>query len=144
MELIRIEKDGRPAEAIDEVSEYAQGVIGATTGLYETVGFEPPWVAYLAVDHGVCVGTCAFKSPPREGVVEIAYHTFPGHEGKGVATSMAALLTAKGRAVDGITVTARTLPEESASTTILAKLGFDNVGEVEDPEDGTVWEWRLP
>ena len=39
---------------------------------------------------------------------------------------------------------AQTLPEESASTSILKKLGFVNRGTVSHPEDGDVREWKLP
>jgi len=37
----------------------------------------------------------------------------------------------------------QTLPEESASTTVLRKLGFQLVAELEYPEDGKVREWWL-
>jgi [ribosomal protein S5]-alanine N-acetyltransferase len=40
-------------------------------------------------------------------------------------------------------VAAQTLPEESASTSVLKKLGFRLVGQVEHPEDMPVWEWQL-
>ncbi len=40
-----------------------------------------------------------------------------------------------------ISIRAQTLPEKSASTAILGKLGFRFEGAVEHPEDGTVWEW---
>ncbi|MEW9670062.1 hypothetical protein [Ammoniphilus sp. 3BR4] len=40
-------------------------------------------------------------------------------------------------------VTARTLPEQNASKSILRKNGFDLQGVVLDDEDGEVWEWLL-
>lgn len=42
-----------------------------------------------------------------------------------------------------IELTAQTLPEPNASNAILRKLGFQFLGPVEVPEDGTVWVWRL-
>jgi RimJ/RimL family protein N-acetyltransferase len=39
-------------------------------------------------------------------------------------------------------VRAHTLPEENASTRVLAKCGFRQVGEMVDPEDGLVWRWE--
>jgi RimJ/RimL family protein N-acetyltransferase len=42
-----------------------------------------------------------------------------------------------------VTVAAQTLPEENASTSVLKKLRFRLVGNVEHPEDGPVWEWQL-
>ncbi|MCB0165415.1 MAG: GNAT family N-acetyltransferase [Anaerolineae bacterium] len=92
---------------------------------------------------GCCVGTCGFKSPPENNRVEIAYFTFPDYEGKGIATQMArALVTIAVEADLRIDVAAQTLPVDSASTTILRKLGFENTGTVIHPEDGAVWEWR--
>lgn len=43
-----------------------------------------------------------------------------------------------------VLIAAQTLPQESASTTILRRLGFALVGTVDHPEDGPVWEWQLP
>jgi hypothetical protein len=43
-------------------------------------GAASPWTRYLAVDrsHQIIIGTCGFTAPPdAEGVVEIAYFTFP-------------------------------------------------------------------
>ncbi len=39
-------------------------------------------------------------------------------------------------------IRAHTLPEPSASTAVLTKAGFERIGTVEDPEDGTVWRWE--
>jgi RimJ/RimL family protein N-acetyltransferase len=40
-------------------------------------------------------------------------------------------------------IIAHTLPETSASTRVLEKVGMTYVGEVIDPEDGRVWRWEL-
>jgi RimJ/RimL family protein N-acetyltransferase len=91
------------------------------------------------------VGTCAFKSRPVDGRAEIAYFTLPAFEGQGVATGMARLLIQIAlQAEPGVQVIARTLPEPNASNHLLGKLGFQFAGAVQDPEDGTVWEWHLP
>jgi ribosomal-protein-alanine N-acetyltransferase len=53
-------------------------------------------------------------------------------------------LVALAEAVDNSpVVTAQTLPKESASTRILAQLGFTNIGTVQHEQDGPVWEWVL-
>jgi RimJ/RimL family protein N-acetyltransferase len=44
---------------------------------------------YLVLENDTIVGTYAFRSPPRNGEVEIAYFTFPEFEGRGFATEMA-------------------------------------------------------
>ncbi|HYF42542.1 MAG TPA: GNAT family N-acetyltransferase [Ramlibacter sp.] len=108
-------------------------------------GREPPWPwsGYLAQEDGDFVGTCAFKAPPQEGGVEIAYFSFPGHQGRGLATRMARALVELAQQHGAAFVRAQTLPEENASTSLLKKLGFRLEGPVEHPTDGTVWEWRL-
>jgi RimJ/RimL family protein N-acetyltransferase len=112
--------------------------------MYRATGFEPPWIGYLAVTERQAVGTCAFKTAPAEGCVEIAYFTFPAYEGRGIATAMARRLVelARGRQPD-IVVTAQTLPERNASNAILEKLDFRLAGMATDADAGDVWEWRL-
>jgi len=125
--------------------EIAVDVCEATTAHYANVGFELPWVCYLALTSASVVGTCGFKGPPRDGRVEIAYFTFPGFEGQGIATAMAAELIAVARkAQPAIQIAAQTLPQRNASHRILEKLGFTPVGLMDHPEDGAVCEWRLP
>jgi len=142
--LVQIDVEARPAEPVEE-SPIAREVLTANAAYYSRTGFEPPWVAYLVVDEeGRCVGTCAFKGPPRDGRVEIAYFTFPQFEGAGFATQVVEALLKIARTKEpGLTVAAQTLTEDSASTHILEKFGFRCIGTVDSPEDGPVWEWRL-
>lgn len=141
MKLIAI----TPHEPVpDGVDDVVRSVVEAVRGMYSTNGFMPPWTAYVAVRESTPVGTCAFKSPPIDGRVEIAYFTFPGNERQGIATAMANELVQMARRHDaGLTVFAQTLPESNASTAILKKLGFQLLGTVQHPEDGAVWEWEL-
>jgi [ribosomal protein S5]-alanine N-acetyltransferase len=144
MDLTAILRVGTPERLVHDLPPSAPEVLAAMARLYEAAGFVRPWIGYLALEGGACVGTCAFKSAPRDGSVEIAYFSFPGNEGRGVATRMAAALIAMARRADPqVAIKAQTLPEENASTAVLRKLGFEQVGVVEHPEDGTVWEWRL-
>lgn len=145
LELIAITAQGEPERAIANLSETAVQVMKSTAAMYCATRFQPPWVGYLAVAAGACVGTCAFKAPPQNNEVEIAYFTFPEHEGQGLATQMAAQLIAIARAhVPAVVIVAQTLPEDNASTRILSKLGFARTGVIDHPQDGTVWEWKLP
>ena len=144
MELIAITENGEMAKPVSATPPVAAEVVEAMTQLYRTIGYEPPWIGYLAVEDGICVGTCGFKSPPQNNRVEIAYFTFPGHESRGVATRMASeLIRLALDKMPAVTVAAQTLPEENASTSVLQKLRFRLVGTVEHPEDGLVWEWQL-
>ena len=142
--LVQIGDDGTPAEGLNALPEVAKEACAATAALYQRVGFDPPWTGYLALSGPEVVGTCAFKTRPRAGRVEIAYFTFPPFEGQGIATAMARALIEIARASDRtLELTAQTLPEPNASNAILRKLEFQFFGAVDVPEEGPVWEWRL-
>lgn len=107
-----------------------------------------PWIhGYTLVEKAsqTPVGTGAFKGlPSTEGVVEIAYGVDPEFRGSGFATEAAEALTAFAFSTGQVRVVrAHTLPESNASTRVLTKCGFKNVGEVIDPEDGKVWRWEI-
>ena len=141
--LVEIGLDGRPVEDLP-LPDVARSVCAATAAVYRNTGFVRPWIGYLALQKGQVVGTCAFKTPPQNGRVEIAYFTFPGHEGKGVATQMARQLVRLAQANDSsIGIMAQTLPQENASTAVLRKLSFNRVGTAHDEEVGEVWEWQM-
>jgi RimJ/RimL family protein N-acetyltransferase len=117
--------------------------------LAETVEFltrDPrpdPWGSYLGYAGESAVAMGAFKSAPDgTGAVEIAYMTFPAHEGKGYARAMVPTLYAMAVENGASLVLAHTLPEENASNRALRSSGFDFAGEVSDPEDGLVWRWE--
>ena len=102
-----------------------------------------PWVhgfSMVQLDTGVTVGQCGFKGPPDgDGMVEIAYGVASDHECKGYATEAARALVAYALSVDQVKlVRAHTLPGSNASKRVLAKCGFQFLGEFNDPEDGLV------
>ena len=105
-----------------------------------------PWVHGFRLVHrdtGIVVGTCGFKSPPVDGVVEIAYGIVPDQQNKGYATEAAQALLAHALQAGGVRIVrAHTLPHANASNRVLARCGFRNVGEVIDPEDGRVWRFE--
>lgn len=143
MELIEITRNGSPAHPIYGLPDVAIEVLTDIAEMYKISGFQPPWIAYLAIQSGKCVGTCAFKTPPINESVEIAYYTFPEYEGQGVATSMARQLVEKALSeTPNIRICAQTLPALSASTRVLQKLGFRRIAEIDHPQDGKVWEWE--
>lgn len=125
---------------LEVVGDSLEGRLGESTVLH--------WGGYLAVDVETksVVGSCAFKAAPNDdGLVEIAYFTYPTCEGRGYATAMASELIALGSASAEVKmIIAHTLPEKSASTRVLEKNGLECVGEVTDPEDGQVWRWEHP
>lgn len=123
-------------------SEFLKDLCTTVINIYPQGMVELPWVGYLAEEDGVIIGSCAFKSRPVLGQVEIAYFTFSENEGKGIATCMAQYLIDLALKEE-VTVIACTLPERNASVHILEKLGFNLVGLINHPEDGEIWEWKL-
>jgi hypothetical protein len=55
-------------------------VAKAYVDLYERMPPDAPWIGYLAEDEGNIVGSCGYKGRCRDGMVEIAYFSFPGYE----------------------------------------------------------------
>jgi [ribosomal protein S5]-alanine N-acetyltransferase len=126
------------------MSDIARDVCHKTAGLYEPAGSYSPWMGYLVLENDIIVGTCAFRSPPRNGEVEIAYFTFPEFEGHGFATEMARQLIQIVKDTEPRTrIFAFTLPEKSASNRILQKLGFGFARETRDEDGLVVWRWEL-
>ncbi len=114
-----------------------------TIEYYKQIGFEPPWIGYYAQLDRDLVGSAGFKGGPVDGVVELAYQTFPAFRNQGIGTRICRNLVQIALEADPeITITARTLPEENFSTKILRKNQFELLGTVLDREDGEVWEWE--
>ena len=106
-----------------------------------------PWILgfnLIRMQDGKAIGQCGFKGPPNDqGEVEIAYAVDPDCQGQGFATEAASALTQFAmQDADVRIVLAHTLPEENASVRVLLKCGFEKLGEVVDPEDGTVWRFQ--
>jgi RimJ/RimL family protein N-acetyltransferase len=143
MHLFPIPRDGNLSPSGITLSEAATSVVAQTVQMYERRGYVEPWIGYLAVEGGDCVGTCGFTSPPVAGVAEIAYFTYPDFERRGIATRMAQRLISIAQECDpSVRIIAHTLTEENVSNHILKKLGFVFSGTVDHPEDGKIWEWR--
>ncbi len=124
-------------------------IAAATAQMLATRPTPMPWGGYLALDGAArrVVGTCGFKGgPDSTSTVELAYFTFPGEEGRGIASAMVSALVHVARSADPAVVTlcAHTLPERNASCRVLEKSGFQYAGGVTDPEDGPVWRWSRP
>ncbi len=138
-----LKKIGDDGEMIDQVVEVAT----LTQALLARTGAQAPWICYLAQDPdtGGIVGTCGYKDKPTaNGVVEIAYFTFPDFEGVGVGTGMAQELLARAFAEPVVnSVIAHTKGKKSASARVLEKVGMTCTGQVDHPEDGRVWRWDL-
>lgn len=125
-------------------SQICQEVIDATLDLYKKVGFHRPWVGYLVIHAHHIAGAAGFNGKPQNNHVEISYFTFPEFEGKGFASlACKALINIARQANPHLIITAKTAPEENASTSILKKNGFVFKELVQDHEIGDAWLWEL-
>ena len=100
---------------------------------------------FIALDVHTLVGFGGFKgSPSPDGVVEIGYAIAPAFRGQGLATDAVTQMIQ--RAFENATiraVDAHTLGHDNPSTRVLQKTGFRKVAEIEDPDEGPIWQWRL-
>jgi ribosomal-protein-alanine N-acetyltransferase len=142
--LVGINADGTLEQPTVDLSPDDREACQAMVELYRKVGFQAPWIGYVAVDHGAAVGGGAFVGPPADNRVEIAYYTSPEHQGKGYATLTARRLVAIAReTAPDVQLSAKTEPRANASTNILTGLGFNHVGVTTDDEIGEAWLWLL-
>ena len=142
LRMVSLDVAGRPAGEVPSLSREAEEACAAAAALHAQAGFEPPWTGYLVFDSERCVGTCAFKSPPRANRVEIACYPFPAQE-QHLEAMMASLMRVAFENHPGIRVIAHTLAEEGTETAVLARLGFHLTGRTQDTDQGEVWEWML-
>lgn len=92
---------------------------------------------------GTLIGSGGFATPPRDRTVEIGYEIAPGFRGRGLgAASARALVDRSVQSGQVDVVVANTLAGPNPSTGVLVSLGFEQVGEQEDPEVGLTWQWR--
>lgn len=92
---------------------------------------------------GRLVGSGGFAAPPVDGTVEIGYEIAPEFRGHGSGTAAARALVERAVASGGVDeVIPHTQPGPNPSTGVLVSLGFEHVADQEDPEVGTIWEWR--
>ncbi len=103
------------------------------------------WSTQFFVDPatGRLLGSGGFAAPPVDRAVEIGYEVAPEFRGHGFGTAAARALVERAVASGEVDhVIAHTLPGPNASTGVLVSLGFEHAADQDDPEVGTVREWR--
>jgi RimJ/RimL family protein N-acetyltransferase len=101
--------------------------------------------AWLIVDDERIIGMCSLLSAPDpDGTVAIGYGIAPAYRGKGIGKRAIAALVEWAQNQEKITaITAETATDNGPSQGILLHNGFRRNGERRDPEDGTLFCWRL-
>ena len=105
------------------------------------------WWTYLPIltSSNTLIGSCGFKGPPTpNGEVELGYEVAKEYRNRGFATEITRHLVDIAFNDHSITVVlAHTLAEKNASVRVLEKCGFKFIEEIIDPNDGTIWKWKL-
>ena len=121
---------------------YCEELFKSYPDYYYKTGYNPPWIGYLVIREGQVVGVGGFIGKPKDGKVEIAYGTRKEYEGQGIASFSCQQLIWIAKSTDPeITITAKTAPEQNASTKILQRNGFKFTKIVQDEGIGDAWEW---
>lgn len=111
---------------------------------YYKVGYNPPWIGYFVMRDDKVSGVGGFTGKPKDGKVEIAYGTAKEYEGQGIASfACRQLIAIAKRTEPNLIITAKSAPEQNASTKILQRNGFIFTGIVQDEGIGDAWEWVL-
>jgi len=131
----------------DNWTEFGVGALQYSLDKLSEGKDESGWWTYFPIlkQSQSLIGSGGYKGKPTpEGIVEIGYEIAPQFRNLGYATEMATLLVSNAF-VDNrvVTVIAHTLGQPSPSTKVLEKCGFENVEEINDPDDGLIWKWEL-
>jgi len=105
------------------------------------------WPGYFFAypEEGALVGNGGFAGEPdASGVVEIGYEIAPRYRNRGFATEAARAMIDHAFAHGAVrAVVAHTVAETNASNSVLRKVGMAFVAEVDHPEVGKTWRWRI-
>ena len=108
---------------------------------------EHNWWTYFPIHRqdNKLIGSGGYKGKPTEkGTVELGYEIAPAYRNRGLATEMTKGLIENAFKNGRVkAIIAHTLGQETASTKVLQKCGFEKVEEINDPDDGLIWKWEL-
>lgn len=128
-------------------TEFGEPVFRWTHDKITKPGADIQWWSYLPIhkEDNALIGSLGYKGYPDEnGMVEIGYEICANYRNKGLASEAAKALIDHAFTGDKVKyVQAHTLANENASTKVLKKCGMQFVKEVNDPEDGLIWQWVI-
>jgi RimJ/RimL family protein N-acetyltransferase len=104
------------------------------------------WTMHYFIEEAsdALVGSGGYTAPPADRTVEIGYEIAPEHRGRGLGIASArALVESALESGEVDRVVAHTLASENPSTGVLRALGFELMEELDDPDEGTIWEWTF-
>lgn len=93
--------------------------------------------AIVDAETHVVVGHAGFHAPPdSRGMIEVGYTVLEEHRRRGYATATVSLLLSEAATLGASVVRASVSPDNAASLAVVRGLGFVQVGEQIDDEDG--------
>lgn len=99
--------------------------------------------SWLIVEQREIVGLCSITRPPEAGCIDIGYGIAPSRQRRGIMTRAINAVVEWARATREVrAITAETAIDNIASQQVLARNGFQRVGERFDAEDGPLICWR--
>ncbi|HEX5018590.1 MAG TPA: GNAT family protein [Actinomycetes bacterium] len=125
--------------------EFPEAIDFTLAHLQETPEGDRSWSMHFFVDDAIgrLVGSGGYAAPPANRTVEIGYEVAPEFRGQRFGVAAARALIEEAAASGEVDhVIAHTLPGPNPSTGVLVSLGFEHTNDQEDPEAGTIWEWR--
>ena len=111
---------------------------------FAAAGHPAPWsTTFLIVNNEDTriVGGCGFKTVPMNGRVEVGYGVSAAGQGRGAATAALNLLVRSAFEAGATEVLAEVAPTNHASTRVVQKAGFVQVGDRVDNENEYVIQW---
>jgi len=105
------------------------------------------WNGYLFIDAAelTLVGNGGFHGPPSDlGEIEIGYEIAGEFRNRGYAAEAVQGMVAFAFSDARVRcIVAHTLAEKNPSNSVLTRVGFHCVAELEDDEVGRMWRWQL-
>ncbi|CAN5554558.1 GNAT family N-acetyltransferase [soil metagenome] len=105
------------------------------------------WAIWFVIrkEDRILIGDGGFKGPPNEvGEGEIGYALVENARGSGLGKELARALSDWAfKHPDVTAVLAETLVDGAASIGVLKSLGMTQVGTYDDPDEGTILQWRV-
>lgn len=118
-------------------------ILQMLAGLAERIQATFAPASWLIVEDGEVVGLCSITRPPEADSIDIGYGIAPDRRRRGSATRAIGAVVEWARAAPNVTaITAETALDNLASQQVLARNGFERVGERLDAEDGQLICWR--
>ena len=107
-------------------------------------GHPLPWSTSFLIVSDVdqrIVGACGFKTAPKDGRVEVGYGVAAAARSQGAATEALNLLVTKAFEAGAKTVLAEVAPDNHASTKVVEKSGFVQIGAQHDTSGEYIIQW---